>query len=220
MLDDTNFYKKETIDRHQENIDAVKNSINELDDLITNKEKKYILEDVEKCRMPLFYGLPKIHKTFSKIPPMRPIVSGFNSCTAKLSEFVDSFLKYQAQRCSSYIKDTKAFLQKLNSIKKLPKDTILVTLDVTALYTNIDQKEGAEACFRKLENRANKRFPSEVLKKFISLVLENNVFRFGTQIYSQIKGTCMGTPMAPNYANIFMAEFEENMLDEYEKKTG
>ena len=26
--------------------------------------------------------------------------------------------------------------------------------------------------------------------------------------------------MAPNYANIFMAEFEENMLDEYEKKTG
>ena len=46
MLDDTNFYKKETIDRHQENIDAVKNSINEMDDLITNKEKKYILEDV------------------------------------------------------------------------------------------------------------------------------------------------------------------------------
>ena len=104
--------------------------------------------------------------------------------------------------------------------QKFPKDTILVTLDVTALYTNIDQKEGAEACFRKLENRANKRFPSEVLKKLISLVLENNVFRFGTQIYSQIKGTCMGTPMAPNYANIFMAEFEENMLDEYEKKTG
>ena len=75
---------------------------------------------------------------------MRPIVSGFNSCTAKLSEFVDSILKYQAQRCSSYIKDTNAFLQKLKSIKKLPKDTILVTLDVTGLYTKIDQREGAE----------------------------------------------------------------------------
>ena len=96
---------------------------------------------------------------------MRPIVSGFNSCTAKLSEFVDAFLKYQAQRCSSYIKDIKDFLQKLNSIQKLPTDTILVTLDVSALYTNIDQEEGAEACYKKLENRSNKTFPSEVLKK-------------------------------------------------------
>ena len=151
---------------------------------------------------------------------MRPIVSGFNSCTAKLSEFLDSFLKYQAQRCPSYIRDTKDFLRKLNSIKELPTDTILVTLDVSALYTNIDQDEGAEACFKRLENRVNKSFPSEILKRLIGLVLKNNVFRFGNQIYSQIKGTCMGTPMAPNYANLFMAEFEENMLDEYHKKTG
>ena len=77
-----------------------------------------------------------------------------------------------------------------------------MTLDVTALYTNIDQKEGAEACFRKLENRANKRFPSKVLKKLISFVLENNVFSFGILIYSQIKGPCMETSMAPNYAKL------------------
>jgi hypothetical protein len=94
-----------------------------------------------------------------------------------------------------------------------------VTLDVSALYTNIDQDEGAEACFKRLENRVDKSFPSEILKRLIGLVLKNNVFRFGNQIYSQIKGTCMGTPMAPNFANLFMSEFEENMLDAYHKKT-
>jgi len=30
----------------------------------------------------------------------------------------------------------------------------------------------------------------------------------------------MGTPMAPNYANLFMDKFETNLLDEYHKKTG
>ena len=158
MLDDTQFYQRETEERHQENIETVRSTINELDNLIPSKEKKYILEDADKCRMPLFYGLPKIHKNFTTTPPMRPIVSGFNSCTAKLSEFLDSFLKFQAQKCSSYIKDTKAFICKLDSIKELPADTILVTLDVSSLYTNIDQDEGAEACFKRLENRVKKVF--------------------------------------------------------------
>ena len=101
MLDDTNFYKRESDDRHQENIKEVRNNIDKLEDTTSKKERKYILEDIGNCRMPVFYGLPKIHKTFTKIPPMRPIVSGFNSCTAKLSEFLDSFLKYQAQKCPS-----------------------------------------------------------------------------------------------------------------------
>ena len=30
----------------------------------------------------------------------------------------------------------------------------------------------------------------------------------------------MGTPMAPNYANLFMNEFEQNLLNDYYKKTG
>ena len=35
----------------------------------------------------------------------------------------------------------------------------------------------------------------------------------------QVKGTAMGTPMAVNYANIFLDIFETDMLEEYEKKT-
>ena len=151
---------------------------------------------------------------------MRPIVSGFNSCTTKLSEFLDSFLKFQAQKCKSFIRDTKDFLRRLNSIKNLPKNSILMTLDVSSLYTNIDQEEGTEACFRNFEERKRKDIPSSVLKNLILLVLRCNIFRFGASLYSQRKGTCMGTPMAPNYANLFMDEFEQNLMNDYHKKTG
>ena len=44
----------------------------------------------EESRTPYFYDLPKIHKKFDRFPPLRPICSGFNFCTSKLSEFVDA----------------------------------------------------------------------------------------------------------------------------------
>ena len=220
MLNDTEFYQKEDGDRNEELTKEIRAKIDEMSHHITNKERKYLEEDLDKPRTPLFYGLPKIHKTFVTIPPMRPIVSGFSSCTTKLSEYLDSFLKYQAQRCKSYIKDTNQFLLKLQSLKKLPSNTILVTLDVSSLYTNIDQEEGAKACFNKLEQRSRKDIPSSLLKNLILLVLRCNVFRFGSTFFSQKKGTCMGTPMAPNYANLFMDEFEASLIQAFYKKSG
>ena len=147
-------------------------------------------------------------------------MSGFNSSTMKLSEFLDSFLKHLAQRCKSYIKDTNDFLLKLRTLGDLPPNSILVTMDVSSLYTNIDQEEGAEACYRKLEEREQKSVPSLVLKDLILKVLKHNIFRFRDSFYTQKIGTSMGTPMAPNYANLFMDGFERNLLDSFFEKSG
>ena len=143
---------------------------------------------------------------------MRPIVSGFNSVTVKLSEFVDSFLKRRAQKCSSYIKDTNDFLTKIRDVKDISSKSILVTMDVSSLYTNIDQNEGADACYENLEQRSKKSIPSSVIRDMIKLVLQRNIFRFRDKFYTQRKGTCMGTPMEPNYANLFMDKFERVYL--------
>ena len=93
-------------------------------------------------------------------------------------------------------------------------------MDVTSLYTNIDHEEGAQACYEKLEERSNKTIPSKTLKSLIMLVLKCTAFKFGSKIYEQVKGTCMGTPMAPNYANLFMDKFENEFIKEYARKTG
>ena len=90
-------------------------------------------------------------------------------------------------------------------------------MDVSSLYTNIDHQEGAEACFLKLEERKNKSISSHMLKSLILLVLRSTAFRFGNSIYKQVMGTSMGTPMAPNYANIFMAKFETDLIRSFHK---
>ena len=103
------------------------------------------LSDNSNVSTPIFYGLPKIHKTFVKLPPLRPIVAGYQSATVKLSEYVDSFLKPAARKCSSYVRDTTHFLNRLRSLKGIPNDAFMVVMDVHGLYNNIDQEEGAEA---------------------------------------------------------------------------
>ena len=46
----------------------------------------------------------------------------------------------------------------------------------------------------------------------VNLVLMLNNFIFNNKHYLQIKGTAMGTRAAPNYANLFMGEFEEKYV--------
>ena len=70
----------------------------------------------EGNRTPCFYSLPKIHKVFKNVPQLRPICSGYDSCTAKLSEWVDSFIKPAATKTTSYIKDTTEFVKHVENL--------------------------------------------------------------------------------------------------------
>ena len=104
----------------KQKIDMLKNNY------ITKQEYNYLAENLENPRTPLFYGLPKIHKIFDSFPPLPPIASGFNSCTCNLPKFVDSFLKFQAQKCKFYVRDTTDFIMKLSSIKNIPENSFLL----------------------------------------------------------------------------------------------
>ena len=53
------------------------------------------------------------------------------------------------------------------------------------------------------------------------MILKSNAFRFGNEYYRQITGTAMGTPVALNYANLFLDNFEQNfLLRDYSQNTG
>ena len=127
-------------------------------------ERTTIMDLVPPSPKPgVFYMLPKIHKLREKIPngvsdwvnhaiehhmkvPGRPIISCINTLTEHLSAYIDSFLQPLLPKVNSYIKDTTQFLQRVQNIGPLPSNCLLVTLDVTALYTNIPHKDGIEAC--------------------------------------------------------------------------
>ena len=104
-----------------------------------------------RSRPARFYILPKIHKNKDD-PPGRPIVSASSHPTERISEFVDYQLNPSVPKLPSYIKDTTHFLRKLDSLPELPDGCLLVTLDVSSLYTNIPHKEGIHACRNWLSN--------------------------------------------------------------------
>jgi hypothetical protein len=88
----------------------------------------------------------------------------------------------------------------------------LVTADVTSLYTSIPHKDGIKACRQTLNNRPHNTPPTNIIINLINFILTKNNFTFDKKNYLQVQGTAMGTKMAPSYANIFMAELEEEFL--------
>ena len=86
-----------------------------------------------------FYLLPKIHK---KDIPGRPICSSINHPTSNISKFVDEHIKKYVPSTDSYVRDTQHFISRLKQIGQIPEGALLVTLDVSSLYTNIPNHEG------------------------------------------------------------------------------
>ena len=101
-------------------------------------------------RISTFYMLPKIHKSGSQ---GRPIVNSIGSITEKISAFVDSHLRQYTPRIPSYIMDTTHFINIMKNIQLDPED-LLLTIDVSSLYTNIPHTEGIAAINRMMEEQA------------------------------------------------------------------
>ena len=105
---------------------------------IEDMTAKWLSRYAQPSRIPVFYTLIKIHKP---TPVGRPIISGCDGPTERISAFVDHLIQPIAQKQASYLKDTTDFLNFIEKTK-LPKNTILVSMDVTSLYTNIPREEG------------------------------------------------------------------------------
>ena len=156
--------------------------------------------------------LPKIHKEGC---PGRPIISGCQSPTVALSQYLDFYLKPIVKETPSYIKDTNHFLQTVLSLQEQIKPgNILVTMDVKSLYTNIPQDLGIQHCLEAMQHFYQGKLPLPIqdLQQMFIFILKHNYFEFDKKHYLQIHGTAMGTPFAPNFANIFMHNCESRIL--------
>ena len=146
-------------------------------------------------------------------PIRRPIISGCDSPIERISSFVDYLLQPIAKVQESYLKDTTDFLN-FKENKKVAKDTMLVSMDVTSLYTNIPQEEGITIVCKTYEKfHLNKPpIPTLYLRDMLRLILKENSFHFNGKNYLQTHGTEMGTKMAVSFANIFMAVVEIEII--------
>ena len=192
-------------------------------ELISREEFEAMVPDDKKPGR--FYCTFKVHKPHEEgsAPPVRPIISGSGSTTENVSLFVEHYIKQLANKHPTFIQDRPYFLrcvEKLNEVS-LPDNSVIVTMDVSAFYTNIPKHEGLQCTREALEERNIKEIPTYFLVRLLELVLEQNIFEYDSQLYKQTFGTAMGARPAPSYANLFMARridikiFE--LVKEYEK---
>ena len=154
----------------------------------------------------------KVHKPHLNIPPPRPLISGSGSITENIATYVEYHIKEIASEHESYLQDTPDFLRiidKINRGPKLHKNTMLVTMDVTSLFTNILHDEGLATMKEALDKRENPKVPTNFLIKLMKIILTENIFEFHNQLWRQLIGAAMGSRPVPGYANMFMAKIDK-----------
>ena len=92
-----------------------------------------------------------------------------------------------------YIKDTNNFLSKCASLPPF----ILYTIEVPGIYPSISHDEKLIAIKKSLYLRKDKRTPTESVIELAEYVLKNNIFELNFSFYKQLRGTLIGTKMAP-----------------------
>ena len=218
QLHDTTYYTKLPSPIYTDTVPLVSEIVNSLwnKKSIDYKQRNYLFGDAEP-RPRLFYMLPKIHKDpalWSKphvIPPGHPIVSDCSSEMYHTAEYLDHYLYPLSIRHASYVKDTYDFVHKVKRML-VPAQSLLFTMDVDSLYTNIDIAGGMRAVQNAFCLYPDITRPDAELLRLLEINLIRNDFLFNGEFFLQIKGTAMGKEFAPSYANIFMAKWEVSAL--------
>ncbi|XP_011859448.1 PREDICTED: uncharacterized protein LOC105556944 [Vollenhovia emeryi] len=159
--------------------------------------------------LPRCYGLPKIHKAGY---PLRIIVSTLGSPIYNVASFIHAILIKSLQKPTSHIKDSWSFVKAITQ-RRIKDDEILISLDVTALFTNIP----TELVIKAIEKRwcdisKITIFTLDQLLHVIKLILESTSFRFCGKYYEQVFGSPMGSPLSPILADIVMDDLETQCL--------
>ena len=155
------------------------------------------LQPKKKHQIPQLYGLPKIHKQFNHLPPLRPIISHCNSLLNPTARLLDHCLQPIAQSYLDYLHNSTTLsliLQELN----VPDDAYLVSIDVVSLYPSIPQTECLQAIYDQMHQRRHLLLLNpNLLIQLLHINVNYNYFEYGPLTFQQIHGTAMGTAFSP-----------------------
>ena len=143
---------------------------------IDDMTNRWLCQTPNLPRIPVFYTLTKVHKP---TPVGRPIISGCDGPTERLSSFIDKLLQPIALKQESYLRDTTDFINFFERTR-VPENAISDSMDVTSLYTNIPREEGIETVCKAYDAfyKEETPIPTESLKRALKLILQENSFEF------------------------------------------
>ena len=153
--------------------------------------------------------------------PLRPIVAGIHAPTTRISKFLNGLLApiyLQVARETTFTNSVQVVqkLEKYAASGQLKSTTRFITADVKNLYTMIPRDGGREALMRFLEKHSRQgkigTLSIDHIWKMARLVLETNCFVYNDKYYIQVQGGAMGSAFTQVPANIYMLEWEQDLI--------
>lgn len=129
-------------------------------------------------------------------------MSAINSPTHALARYLATKLRPLSGNTDSYIRDSCDFVNKIKSLRLCEGD-ILVSFDVVSLFTKVPVDGVLEILRDKLPTDIN---------QLVEICLKNTFFSWNGNLYEQVEGAAMGSPLSPVIANIYMEDFETKAL--------
>ena len=164
----------------------------------------------QSSRLAHLYGLPKTHKATLS---MRPILSATGTYNYNFAKWLEQKLKPLS--LNEYtITDAFAFADEIRT-HTMSETDILVSYDVTALFTNVPLDETIKLFVKKAftDDWFNKTYglnlQQDQLARLLEIATTNQLFQFNGQLYQQTDG--VATPLGPLMANVFMCHLKERL---------
>jgi hypothetical protein len=163
--------------------------------------------------VPRLYGSPKIHKEGA---PLRPIVDYTGSMAYNTSKAIADLLKPLIGRTKYHVKNTVDFSKDIQTLH-LEDDEIMNSHDVVSLFTNVPLKDAMDVIRKRLLadttlfQRTN--LLVDDIMTLLDFVLATTYFQFDGEIYQQVFGAPMGSPVSVAVSDLYMEDLEERAMD-------
>ena len=154
--------------------------------------------------------------------PLRPIVSAVGSATYDLARYVNHQLMPDVRNSTSWIRNTKDFVDKLEDTC-IDRDDVMISFDVKSLLTSVPVKEAlkvVEDVFNedKKEFEEQNNISRETLVEMLHVCLSAASFQFRGKQYELTDGFAMGSPVSPPVACMFMSRLDEHALATFQTR--
>ncbi|XP_076068333.1 uncharacterized protein LOC143040785 [Oratosquilla oratoria] len=208
ILDDTKKFKKITINP----TDGLKVKLNRLirtNNALTGAPKLPLIEGDHK--LGYIYGNVKTHESNQ---PLRPIISQIPAVTYKLAKCLHALISPFTPSSFS-LKSTEEFL---DIIKTSRPSGIIASMDVESPFTHVPINETVNLIFSRLYRSDEIHFPipEDILRQLLQACTKEVPF-YGPDknMYVQIDGVAMGSPLGVLFANFYMGSIEETIFTQH-----
>ncbi|XP_072048921.1 uncharacterized protein [Amphiura filiformis] len=212
MLSDQNTYEKLSKDptpRYKRKlVDIMKRLKSE--DKIDEGQYRLLYPTAEN--IPRLYCTTKIHKTGN---PIRPIVDYTGSIGYQTSKALAEILAPLVGTSEHHVVNSKSLAEEMMGIC-IDDGDIFNSHDVVCLFTNTPIEKCLDIIKERLENdktlKDRTKLNTEDIIELLQFILTTTYFSFRGQIFRQIFGAAMGSPVSAIVANLFMEWLEKEAI--------